>query len=221
LDQSVLENPETTGIEPAAGSPQRGILKWLILVMVMLIIGGGGYWYYATYLIGTGGKATPSPSVEITEAIWKTKSEKTVTDFLNFWLKSANTSDGEIQAEKARDLLTIAAQAKLATTKGANGQELTNLSEKLNYFLGSAEKARRFEIISTGQIDENTVEVKVNLIYASPKVKIFSLTQENNIWLIDDVVDYNSPVTPSSFPSPSASPSSSPAASLTPKARSS
>ncbi len=207
MNQSVLENPGANGSETPGESSGGGILKWLIVTIVILIIGGGGYWYYANYIIGTKGQAMPSPSVEVTVAIWKIKSEKTITDFLDFWLKSSSTSDGLIQANKARDLLTIVAQAKLETTKDANGKDLSDLSAKLNYFLGSAEKARSYEIISTQKIDENTVTVKVNLIYTGPKVKVFTVTQENNIWLIDKVVDSNAS---SPSPSPSISPSISP-----------
>lgn len=217
MNQNVLENPGTAGSETSGESPGGGILKWLIVVIVILLIGGGGYWYYANYIIGSRGQAAPSPSVEITEAIWKTKAEKTVTDFLDFWLKSSSTSDGQIQAKKARDLLTIVAQAKLETTKDTNGKDLADLSAKLNYFLGSADKARSFEIISTQQIDENTVEVKVNLVYASPRVKVFTLTQENNIWLIDKVVDYDSTIIPSPSPTTSTSPTVSPSISPTPR----
>ncbi len=204
MNQNVLENP--SGVPSAAGEPGGGMLKWVIVVVVIILIGAAGYWYYANYIIGTRGQTSPSPSAEVTEAIWKTKSEKTVKDFLGFYLESSSTADGQIQTKKARDLLTIVAQARLETIKDANGQTPADLNVKLNLFLGASEKAKSFTIVSTQKIDESKVEVKVNLNYASPKLKVFTVLSENNIWLIDAVKDYDlSPSVNPVSPSPSSS----------------
>jgi hypothetical protein len=204
LDQNILENPDSSGI----GGQPSGLLKWVMVILVVVLIGGGGYWYYINYIVGSRGRVSPSPSVEVTEAIWKTKSEKTVSDFLNFCLNSSASADGQIQANKAKDLLTIVAQAKLETIKDANGQPPADLSTALNLFLGSADKAQSFSIVSTQKIDESKVAVKVNLLYANPQLKIFTVTNEDGIWLIDQVQDYQELlISPS--PSPSPLPSSS------------
>lgn len=205
MDHNVLENPMNES--PLAGDRPGGSLKWIIVGIIILLVAGGAYWYYTNYIIGTRGHPTPTPSVEITEPVWKTKSEETVNDFLNFYLKSSETTDGQIQAEKAKDLLTIVAQARLETIKDSSGKIPSNLSTRLNLFIGSEAKAQSFEIVSAKQIDEETVEIKVNLNYtqsmpASPagKLKVFTLKSIDNIWLIEQIRDYQEIVV---SPSPS------------------
>lgn len=206
MDQNVLENP-TTGTPRDSGRP-GGLLKWIIVGLIIVLVIGAGYWYYANYIIGTRGHPGPSPSVEVTEPAWKTKAEKTVSDFLNFYLKSSNTADGQVQSQKAKDYLTIVAQAKLETIKDSTGKTPSDLNTKLNLFVGSSEKAQSFEIVSAKKIDEETVEIKVNLNYAQVKLKVITVKSIDNIWLIDQIRDYQETlVSPSSsiLPSPTSS----------------
>jgi hypothetical protein len=203
MDPNVLEN---SSIPP---EPRNSLLKWLMVLIIILLVGGAGYWYYSTYIAGGKGRVSPSPSVEVTDAPWKVKSEKTVNDFMGFWLASGATTDGIVQAKKARDLLTIAAQARLETTKGSDDKPVTIIANQLDIFVGVKEKPSGYEIIATKKIDERTVEVRLSLKFnVNPtQDKVFTLTSEGNIWLIDQVKDYQGiSASPSPSPSPSATP---------------
>lgn len=190
-------------------------LKWLLIGVIAAALIGGGYWYYSAYI--NKGNVAPTPEVEVTDAPWKTKSEKVTTDFLTFWAKSSDSEEGIIQAKKARDLLTIAAQAKLETFKDDKGNLITSISSQLDHFLGASDlpageagKTTNFEISFSRKIDEETVEVRASLSYATPRDKIFTIFNVGGSWLIDSVKDW-----PTS-PSPEISPTITPTATTSP-----
>ena len=201
MDPNVLEN---SSLPP---EPRNSLLRWLMVIIIILLVCGAGYWYYSTYILGGNGRVSPSPSLEVTEAPWKVKSEKTVNDFMGFWLASGATNEGNVQAKKARDLLTIAAQARLETAKGPDDKSVTIIANQLNIFVGAKERPSGYEIIGTKKIDEKTVEIRLALKYNNntPLDKIFTLTSEGSIWLIDTVKDYNAIQSFSASPSPSPS----------------
>ncbi|MBM2820578.1 MAG: hypothetical protein HW405_338 [Candidatus Berkelbacteria bacterium] len=147
--------------------------------------------------------------MDITAAPWKTKTDKTVMDFLIFWSKSAG-QDAQNQSQKARDLLTISAQARLVTYKDANQNPIQDLPIQLDKFIGISDKTDKYEIISTKLINENNVQTKVRFSSIHNIDKIFTLILENNIWLIDSITDYSliSP-SPTLSDTPQVSPSSS------------
>jgi len=199
-NQEILQNNEQDAPSSSA------ILRWLIVIIILGLLFGSAYWYYYRYIVKPA--PAPSPSPEATEAVWKTKSEKTTNDFLNYWFNSAKI--GENEAQKARDLLTIAAQAKLETIKDPSGENYSSLSDKLIAFIGLESIPQSYQIITTKKIDERTVEVSVKFMYdKEPSTRIFTVVLEGNIWLIDSV-QKESVLSPTI--SPSLSPSPSPAA---------
>lgn len=202
MDPNILEN---SSVPP---EPRNSLLKWLMVIIIILLIGGAGYWYYSTYILGGKGRVSPSPSLEVTEAPWKVKSEKTVNDFMGFWLASSASNKDNVQAKKARDLLTITAQARLETTKGTDDKPVTIIANQLDIFVGIKTRPSDYEIIATKQVDERTVETKVGLKYNdnTTQDKVITLTSEGNIWLIDAIKDYNANQSFSASPSPSATP---------------
>lgn len=176
----------------------------------MALLLGGGYWYYTGYIVQKA--ITPSPSPSATEAVWKTKSEKTVNDFMDYFLKTRDTNGTE-QAEKARDLLTITAQAKLETIKDKTGQSPSDLIAKLNALMLEESLPENFQIIYSKQIDEKTVEVSLKLSYNNRSdVRLFTIVFEGSAWLIDSIKENTVTISPS----PSASPSPSPSVSVSP-----
>ncbi|KKQ74626.1 MAG: hypothetical protein US94_C0001G0027 [Berkelbacteria bacterium GW2011_GWB1_38_5] len=183
--------------------PSEGnVVKWFVIAVIIALTIGGSFWYYKTYIVN-GSAVTSSPDINITEAEWKTKSEKVVTSFLDFWSNSSSTEEGKIQGSKAKDLLTISAQAKLATYKDEKGEFYSNILLQLNQFLSVKEKPVDFQISSSKQIDESTVESKIVLNYPNnPTNRIVKTILENNIWLIDAVKE-NVDVSPSAVVSPS------------------
>lgn len=199
MNQDILEGPEP---EPSESS---GILRWLIVALVFALIVGGGIWYYMYYIQG-GGKIEPSPSVEVTEAVWKTKSEKTVTDFLNYWASSGSSGEQLINAKKAKDLLTISAQARLETFKDGE-TPITDVSKQLDRFIEVTSKTTKFIIISSSKTDDKNVQVKIKLNYPTPVDKVVYLMSENNIWLIDKIVNSEVPFQSSIGPSANVTPS--------------
>ena len=207
MNQNVLEHDSSS-------EPGGSLVRWAIVIIIILLVSGAGYWYYSVYIVGGKGRVSPSPSLEVTEAPWKTKSEKTTTDFLDFWLKSDNTTEGIVQAKKARDLLTISGQARLETTKDAEGNPIEIIASQLDVFVDVQERPSGYEIMATKQIDERTVETRVTFNYNQTntfKDKVFTLTSESSagsIWLIDAVKEYTGVATPAmASPSPSPSPS--------------
>lgn len=197
--QEILQ-PEDTDT-PSSGT----YLRWLIVIVILGLLFGGGYWYYSRYIM----KPTVAPTVspEVTEAVWKTKSEKTVNDFLGYWLKSENDEE---QAKKARDLLTIAAQAKLEILKNQNGNNFSSLKDKLTAFLELPGFPKDYKFIITKKIDEKTVEVTAKFNYPQgSEVRVFTCLLEGNAWLIDAVKYESITATPLISPSPSPSSSSS------------
>lgn len=173
------------------------ILRWFIVILIIGLLLGGGYWYYSKYIAKP--VIAPTPSSEVTEAIWKTKSEKTVKDFINYWVNSASLSD---QAGKARDLLSIGAQAKLETFKDKDGKNYSDLKDKLTAFVLVGSIPKNFQLMTTKKIDEKTVEVTYKM---DAYVRIFVVNFEGNSWLIDQVKEQS--VTPSPIPSIISSPS--------------
>lgn len=167
--------------------------------MILGLLFGGGYWYYSRHIMKPAVAPTTSP--EATEAVWKTKSEKTVNDFLGYWLKSASDAEG---AKKARDLLTIGAQAKLEILKDQNGNNFANLKDKLTAFLELSGFPTDYQLISTKKIDEKTVEVSVKFNHPQGlETRVLTCLLEGNAWLIDAVKKESIIATPSSSPSPS------------------
>lgn len=171
----------------------------------MALLLGGGYWYYTGYIVQ---KTTPMATPSATEAVWKTNSEKTVNDFMGYFLKTRDTNGTE-QAKKARDLLTITAQAKLETIKDKTGQSPSDLIAKLNALMLEESLPENFQIIYSKQIDEKTVEVSLKLSYNNRSdVRLFTIVWEGSAWLIDSIGPSPSPsvsVSPSSMPQPTIS----------------
>ena len=198
------------GERPSSG----GLLRWLIVIIVLGLLLGAGVWYYSHFIIKPA--VQPTPSSEVTEAIWKTKSEKTVNDFLTYWLKTK--TDAQEQAKKARDLLTVAAQAKLETLKDSSGKSYSELKDKLMAFLELSEFPKEYQIFTTKKIDEKTVEVTIKLNYNQESaLRVFTVILEGSGWLIDGVSKESILKSPSPAlspagvsPSPIASPSSLP-----------
>jgi hypothetical protein len=173
----------------------------------MALLLSGGYWYYTSYIVQ---KATPIASPSATEAVWKTKSEKTVNDFMGYFLKTRDTNGAE-QAKKARDLLSITAQAKLETVKDKTGQSPGDLNAKLDALMLEQGLPIGYQIISTKKIDEQTVEISIKLSYNNKSdVRIFSVVWEGSAWLIDSIKENTGQISPS--PANSSTPSISPSA---------
>lgn len=191
-------NPEVLDKNTDDMPSSSGILRWFIVILIVGLLGGGGYWYYMRYIAKP--VIVPTPSSEVTEAVWKTKSEKTVKDFINYWVNSASYPD---QAGKAKDLLSIAAQAKLETLKDKDGNNYSELMDKLTAFMLFQIIPKDFQLMSTKKIDEKTVEVTYKI---DTSTRIFVLNIEGNSWLIDQVKEQSA--SPSALPSIMSSPSS-------------
>lgn len=184
MDQNLAEGQ----IEPSGSG---NLLMWLIGFLIIGLLLGGGYWFYNQYIVKSS-KPGPTPSMEVTTASWKVKTDKVINDFLDFWSKS---SPG-----KARDLLTIAAQAKLATFKDDSGNIIGDISIELDKFINVTAKTNEYEIVGTKLLNDRTVETQVRLIYnQSPPYqdRVFSLVSENNLWLIDSIDSVVSSLSPS------------------------
>lgn len=192
------------------------LLRWLMVMVISGLVLGGGYWYYSRFIVPS--VVTPSPSPEITEAVWKTKSEKVVNDFLNYWQKSAQ-NNGDEQAKKARDLMSINAQAKLETLKNSSGQPYLVLKDKLTAFLGLDGITSGFKISNSRKIDEKTVEITVVFSFSNTNQsvsRVLTTLIVDNIWLVDAVRENSVLASPSPSPTPTPSPTSSPSPGLSP-----
>ena len=175
-----------------------GLIRWLVVIMVMALILGLGYWYYSRFIKAP--VVAPTPSPEVTEATWKANSEKTVNDFMKYFLK-VGEADGQAQALKARDLLSASAQAKLETTTDKSGKLPTNLSDKLILFAGVTSLPSNYQILNTRKNDDGTVDVSTELLYDQEQAhRIFKCILDNNVWLIQEV---KNPAKASPTPTPS------------------
>ena len=181
MNQEILENDKNEI------SPSSGLLRWIIIAVVVIIIFGGSFWYYQSF-IKPKPEITPEPT--FTEAIWKTKSEKTVNDFLTDW-SSAIKNKNIDEAKKARDLLTNAAQAQIQILKNPSGQAMTDLDQQLTAFLLLDKHYDQFQLVSSTKIDENIVDVLVKFNYneTQPIGRILTIQNEEGFWLINKVAE--------------------------------
>lgn len=207
-----MENQQILSDDPNE-STGGSLLRWLMVIIVMALILGLGYWYYSRFIASP--VASPTPSAEVTEATWKTNSEKTVGNFMGYFLKTG-ASDGQAQALKARDLLSTTAQAKLETTADKSGKVPPNMVDKLMLFVGVAALPSNYQILNTKKNDDGTVDVSAELIYNQEQAqRIFKCILDNNVWLIQEVRNPGiaSPTPTSSMtfsPTPTFSPSITP-----------
>src|SRR3989304_9356807 len=111
------------------------------------------------------------------------QAKKTVENFLEFYQKS---SSDETYAKKARDLLTISAQAKLLTYQDDSGQKIEKLTNQLDRFLVLSDSSVPWEIHSA-ILNGNKIEVRERFSYPTPRDKLFLLIDEGRNWLIDEV----------------------------------
>ena len=199
MNQEILENDKNEI------SPSSGLLRWIIIAVVVIIIFGGSFWYYQSF-IKPKPEITPEPT--FTEAIWKTKSEKTVNDFLTDW-SSAIKNKNIDEAKKARDLLTNAAQAQIQILKNPSGQAMTDLDQQLTAFLLLDKHYDQFQLVSSTKIDENIVDVLVKFNYneTQPIGRILTIQNEEGFWLINKVTEAKISPNPISSLSPSIKPS--------------
>ena len=199
MNQEILENDKNEI------SPSIGLLRWIIIAVVVIIIFGGSFWYYQSF-IKPKPEITPEPT--FTEAIWKTKSEKTVNDFLTDW-SSAIKNKNIDEAKKARDLLTNAAQAQIQILKNPSGQAMTDLDQQLTAFLLLDKHYDQFQLVSSTKIDENIVDVLVKFNYneTQPIGRILTIQNEEGFWLINKVTEAKISPNPISSLSPSIKPS--------------
>lgn len=179
-----MDSNSDPALEPSQSS---NFIVWMIVIIIIGLVIGGGYWYYQNKILYKN-MASISPSPETSVPSWKDHSEKTMNDFLGFWANSSKNSDGQVQAKKARDLMTIAAQGILASYKGSDNNLLTDVSAQLDKFIGIG-KTQDYKIVSSREIDDSNVDIKVNFGLSEIKQKVFTLTYLENLWLIDSVTD--------------------------------
>lgn len=192
-------------IDPTLEPSESNVfLIWVIVIIIIGLVIGGGYWYYERVILHRS-STKPSPSPEVSVPIWKEHSEKTMNDFLGLWLVSGVNSEGQIKAKKARDLLTIAAQGRLEAFKDNDGKLIADVSLQLDKFVDIESKTSEYEIISSRQINDSQVEVKIQFTFSEKKDKVFILKYQDNLWLIDSVADAVVIASPSFSPQPSPS----------------
>lgn len=198
MDEDILEDVDR---KPKKESKPY---TYIAIGIIFLLILAAGYYYI--YKILPSRKVVPTPSPSSTEQIWKTKSEKNVTDFIDLWSKAISSTNYLQYALKARDLLSNVAQARLETYKDKDGKPITIVSEQLSKFIGLDKRPESIEIYSSTKIDEKNVEVRVYLFMESnssqARVLVFNNINEGGIWLIDTITDKGIQTVESPKPSP-------------------
>lgn len=198
MDEDILEDVDR---KPKKESKPY---TYIAIGIIFLLILAAGYYYI--YKILPSRKVVPTPSPSSTEQIWKTKSEKNVTDFIDLWSKAISSTNYLQYALKARDLLSNVAQARLETYKDKDGKPITIVSEQLSKFIGLDKRPESIEIYSSTKIDEKNVEVRVYLFMESnssqARVLVFNNINEGGIWLIDSIADKGTQTVESPKPSP-------------------
>lgn len=154
---------------------------FLLLTIISLCLVGGFFIYFVEF--STGEELKPTPHATVSSNLQEIQAKKAVENFLNYYLSSRDDAN---LAQKAKDLLTISAQAKLLTAKNEQGQTITDIPSQLNTFMGVQAPPQSFEFLSF-QDAERGVEVRVSFVYNQRQNKIFVLEKENNLWLIDEV----------------------------------
>jgi hypothetical protein len=180
----VLDKKQVEKIQPIRSESKNKFLKIGVIIVISLVIILGLLAVYQTAIAPRLVKPTPTPAA--TDPIWKTKSKSNVNNFLDLWMKSVGATNSSQYASQAKDLLTIAAQAKILTYKDSKGNLITDQSQELTAFVDSA-PPQSYSIGDIKQIDEKTVEVSVAFADKTTSTKIFTTKSEGDVWLIDSV----------------------------------
>ncbi len=188
----VLEEKEVEKLKPAIPAKNPSVLKWVAILVIALAVVGIGLLSYQRVIAPS--LVKPSPTPVPTVPAWKTVSENNVNGFMDAWIKSIGTTNSAEYAAKAKELMTIAAQAKLLTYKDRSGSALTDISAQLTQFVGTP-APKTYTMSDTTQVDDQTVDIRITFSDKQNTIKIFTTKSEDGVWLIDSVRDWGSDIT--------------------------
>lgn len=180
----VLDQKEVKATKPAISESKNKFLKIGVITVIVLVAILAGLLVYQKVVVPA--IAKPSPTPVATDPIWKSKSQSNVNNFLDLWTKSIGTTNSDEYAAKARDYLTVTAQAKILTYVNNRGNSINNISLQLTNFVDSP-APESYSISEVTQVDEKTVDVLVTFVDETTSTKIFTTKSENEVWLINSV----------------------------------
>jgi len=178
----ILDPKEVNVAKPVISESKNKFLKIGVIIVIVLVIILAGLVAYQKVVAPA--IAKPSPTPIATDPIWKSKSQSNVNNFLDLWTKSIGTTNSDEYAIKARDYLTVTAQAKILTYVDNMGNSINNVSLQLTNFVGSP-APESYSISEVTQIDEKTVDISVTFVDETTSTKIFTTKSENEVWLIN------------------------------------